>query len=314
MQHKEFIISLVLTLLSILLFSQENEKELLYENTIYEFSYQLDDPDTIWGLPKKLVEISGLSFIDNHRLACVQDEKGKIYIFNTKSGKIEKIIDFHKDGDYEGITIVKNNAWVLKSNGNLYRVKNFLKGKQAKTKKYSTPLSSKNNAEGLTYDPIVKQLLIACKGHPFIDDREGKRYKAVYSFDLNTKQLDLKPFFLVELDTIKYYKDYNVIAQLGLDILAHLNTYKGDISFQPSGIAIHPISGNIFILASVGNLLAVYSRSGELLAMIELKPKYFFKPEGICFSPEGTLYISNEGDDYKKGTILEFKTKPEGRK
>ncbi|NOR87836.1 MAG: hypothetical protein GQ527_09525 [Bacteroidales bacterium] len=309
MLHKETLILLALTFLSIVSLSQENGKELLFENTSYEFSYQLDKPDRTWSLPKKLIEISGLSFIDDHRLACVQDEKGKIYVFNMKSGKIEKKIDFAKDGDYEGIAIVRNDIWVLKSNGNLYRVKKYIKETQAKAKKYSTLLSGKNDPEGLTYNPVDNQLLIACKGHPFIDDREGKRYKAIYSFDLKTKQLDLEPFLLMDMDTIKYYKGYNAITHLGVEFLAYLNTAKGDVSFQPSGMAIHPISGNIFVLASIGNLLVVYSRSGELLAMIELKSKYHLKPEGICFSPDATLYIANEGDDYRKGTILKFYTK-----
>lgn len=309
MLQKGIIISLALTLLSIVSLSQENGKELLFENTNYEFSYRLDKPDKTWSLPKKLIEISGLSFIDKHRLACVQDEKGKIYVFNMKSGKIEKKIDFAKDGDFEGVAVVKKDIWILKSNGNLYRVKNFIKETQAKAKKYSTSLSGKNDAEGLAYNPADNQLLIACKGHPFIDDREGKRYKAIYSFNIKTKQLNLEPFLLMDLDTIKYYKGYNAITQLGVEFLAYLNTAKGDVSFQPSGMAIHPISGNIFVLASIGNLLVVYSRRGELLAMIELKSKCHPKPEGICFSPKGTLYIANEGDDYRKGTILKFKTK-----
>jgi uncharacterized protein YjiK len=95
------------------------------------------------------------------------------------------------------------------------------------------------------------------------------------------------------------------MTRLGVELLAYFDPSKGDVSFQPSGIAINPISGNVFVLASVGNLLIVFSRAGEMLAMIDLKSKYHRKPEGICFSPNGTLYISHEGDG-NKGTIMKF--------
>lgn len=305
MQVKQTIILLILFLFYFTMFSQDSDKYKLFELASYDFPYQLAEPDKSWELPKKLVEISGLSYIDKHRLACVQDEKGNIYIFNLIAGEVELKIDFGDDGDYEGIEIIENDAWVLKSNGTLYKVINFLNDPELTVKKITTALSGKNDAEGLAYDPHNNQLLIACKGHPFVDEKKGKEFKAVYSFNLKTKLIDLKPFLLIEMDTIKYYKNYNTMTQLGVELLAYFDSSKGDVSFQPSGIAIHPISGNIYILGSVGNLMMVYNRSGVMMAMIKLRSKYFPKPEGICFSPNGTLYISNEGDG-DAGTILKF--------
>jgi uncharacterized protein YjiK len=256
-------------------------------------------------MPKTLLEISGLSYIDKNKLACVQDEKGNIYIFNLVTGEVEKKIDFGNDGDYEGVEIVKNDAWILKSNGTLYKAEDYLKKTKPHVKKHTTALSGKNDAEGLTHDPLGNNLLIACKGHPFLDDKEGREFKAVYSFDLKTKKIDLKPFLLIEMDTIKYYKNYNTLARLGVELLAWFDSSTGDVSFQPSGIAVNPISGNIYILGSVGNLIIVFSRDGVMLAIVKLRSKIFPQPEGICFSPEGALYIANEGDK-NKGTILKF--------
>jgi len=309
MQIYQTFILLILFLFSFTGCAQDNDKDLLFEHPNYKFPYQLTKPDNSWELPKKLIEISGLSYVDKHRLACVQDEKANIYIFNLKSGEIENKINFGDDGDYEDIVIIRNDAWILKSNGTLYRVNDYLKKAEPDVKKYSTDLSGKNDTEGLAWDLANNNLLIACKGHPFLDNTEGKEFKAIYSFDLKTKKLDLEPFLLIEMDTVKYYKDYNTMTRLGVDLLAYFDSSKGDVSFQPSGVAIHPISGNIFILASVGNLLIVHSGEGEILAMVELNSKYHPQPEGICFSPNGTLFISNEGGDLDKGTILKFETK-----
>ena len=43
-----------------------------------------------WDMPSPLKEISGIAWIDNTRFACVQDELGKIFIFNTATNTIEK--------------------------------------------------------------------------------------------------------------------------------------------------------------------------------------------------------------------------------
>jgi uncharacterized protein YjiK len=268
--------------------SQESSDIIIFERPGYHFPYQIAEPDRSWKLPKELVEISGVSFIDSTRLACVQDEFGSIYIFNLTTGKVESKIGFGDDGDYEGVEIIEDDAWVLKSNGTLYKVTDYIKEGSPEVNKYPTALSGRNNTEGICYDLPKKNLLIACKGYPFTDEIYESDFRAIYSFNTGTKLLDQKPFLLIDLDTLKYY--------------------KADRAFAPSGIAIQPNTGNIFILGSVGKSLLVFSGKGEMLAVIHLRSQIFRQPEGICFSPDGTLYISNEGDG-KEGTILKFEPK-----
>ena len=304
MQIKRIIIVAILCLMGFIIFSQDTDQQKLFERNGYQFPYQLEKPGKYWELPKKLVEISGLGYIDDARLALVQDEKGIIFIFNVQTGKVEREIKFGNDGDYEGIEIVENDAWILESNGNLYRVKDFLADIVPLVEKYSTAISTKNDAEGLAYDHINKNLLIACKGHPFVDHKKGKDFKAIFNFNVETKKLNTEPMILIKLDIIKKNINYNTITQWGIELMAYLDTYKGDVSFQPSGVAVHPISGNIYVLGSVGKMLIVYSRAGKLMAMVKLSPKTHAQPEGICFDANATLYISNEGDGNKAKIIM----------
>ena len=53
------------------------------------------------------------------------DENGIIYCYGLEEEKVLSKVKFGKDGDYEDIAIMKNTAYVLKSNGHIYRVKNF---------------------------------------------------------------------------------------------------------------------------------------------------------------------------------------------
>ncbi len=303
MNYKKIILLTILTLFINNLIGQD--KYIHYTKPGYELNYNVNNPDKLWKLPNNLREISGLSFSEDNKLACNQDEKGNIYIFNLKKGEVTKKIDIGDDGDFEGIEIIGNNAWLVKSNGTLFRVKGYL-GNNPKVKEYNTKLKKKNDVEGLGYDPMYNRLLIACKGHPYLEEKSGKEFKAIYSFDLETKELNLKPVLLVTMDSIKFYKDYNTMASLGMELLAYFDDAKGDLSFQPSGIAVHPITGNIYMVGSVGNLMLVLSREGDVLAMVDLRSRFHPQPEGICFSKDGTLYISNEGDD-EKGSIMRFK-------
>lgn len=280
-------------------------KESLFSASGYTFPYDLKKPDIRVVLPNELIEVSGLCWIESNKLACVQDEDGIIFIYDLAEEKIVREIEFEEDGDYEGIELVGKDAWIVKSNGNLYRVKDWMDNEDRETKKYKTDLSKKNDCEGLALDPEHNSLLIACKGFPYLDDKEGSKQKAVYRFDLQNKELEEKPVYIIELEQVKYYKKYNTMTTWGVEILAMLDESKGDVSFQPSGIAVHPLTGNIYITGAVGDMIIVLHPTGEILAMIPLDASQYRQPEGICFDAEGNLYISNEGKE-SRANLMKF--------
>jgi uncharacterized protein YjiK len=270
------------------------------------FPYDLGDPDARYKLPSYLEEISGLSYYGKGKIACVQDEKAHIYIFNLEKEKIIKKYDFGDDGDYEDISVVDNTAYVLRNNGDIFRIKNFKK-KDYKVKKFKTPLKEKNDTEGMAFDPLSNTLLIACKESPSIEkENPYNGYKAVYKFDLEEEKLGRTPHFLVDLERLDSYMDHSVFSRLSIKVAKRLRLIESETSFKPSGIAIHPLYGEIYIISSVGKLLIVLNRRGKVLDVKELDPKIFRQPEGICFSSSGDMFISSEGQG-GKGYILKFK-------
>jgi uncharacterized protein YjiK len=304
-----FTILVIMNSLIALCQSKKFPEGILYQEEAYHFPYHLGDPDKKTKLPSDLKEISGIQYLGDGLIAGVEDEHGIIYLIDFDSGEIEKEIKFSGKGDYEGLAIVGSTAWVLKSNGELYRVKDYKKGKDdRKIKKFETELSLKNDAEGLAYDPTNNRLLIACKGHPYIDDRDGKHLKGIYAFDLEEKTLDPEPIFLIDLKKIQDIKEYNSLSSIGVNIMSQIDENKGDVSFQPSDIAVHPYSGNYYVIGAVGDLLLVYTTDGKLLVVAELKDQIFKQAEGICFDKDADMYISNEGRD-GKANILKFKNK-----
>lgn len=272
----------------------------------YALPYRLDQPDAKYVLPHSLQEISGLSWVGENRLASIQDEKANIYLIELRDPPGISKHDFGKDGDYEDIALVGKTAYVLRNDGKVYRVKHFDSDK-LKTKEYSTRLSARNNAEGMEYDPQTNSLLIACKGSPSIGkDNPYEGSRAVYRFDLESKKLITEPFFLIDLEKLDGYRDRGTFMKFSTGLAKRLRLIDNETPFMPSGISIHPISGDIYLISSVGKLLVVTDRLGRILDIQDLDAEMFRQPEGICFSPAGDLYISSEGRG-GKGYILKFK-------
>jgi len=49
----------------------------------------------------------------------------------------------------------------------------------------------------------------------------------------------------------------------------------------------------------------ILSKDGAKEALVDLSPSLYKQPEGICFTPDGNLFISSEGDG-GDGYILKF--------
>lgn len=270
----------------------------------YVFPYNLAEPTQKQKLPNELDEISGLDFLGGDLFACIQDEKANVYIYDFKTDEITSDVDFGKNGDFEDIEVVGKEIWVLRSDGDLYQITDFNTEDQ-KTEKYETELSSSNNTEGLCLDASKQNLLIACKGKAH-DDAKWDNYKGVYSFNLAKKELSSEPLFAISLTDLSKHLAQDKSKEMVNKVAKFLNPASGDLSFQPSGIDVHPMTKEIYIIATVGKLLVVMDKTGKKIVHIEpLDSDVFKQPESICFMENGDMYIGNEARG-GKANILKF--------
>jgi uncharacterized protein YjiK len=269
-------------------------------------TYDLGAPSSKYILPEGLTEISGISYYSPDKIACIQDEKGFIYLYDVISKKIASTCKFGNSGDYEDIAVIGNTAYVLRSDGVIFEVIDFINSKRS-INKISTSLSGRNDTEGLAFDSAMHALWIVCKGAPSINSEDyGDGSKAVYQFDLSVKKVSAIPIFRINLAGFPDQKETKWFKKQSVGLGKALKLLEEDWNFQPSGIAIHPVENDIYIISHIGKLLLVLDRKGKIRSVSQLDPKIFRQPEGICFSPDGDLFISNEGDG-GRGNILKFK-------
>jgi hypothetical protein len=234
-----------------------------------------------WNMPNELREISGIALLDSTRVATIEDTRGTIFIYNLTDEKIEKQIQFGKQGDYEGIAYAQGSYFVLRSDGYLFEV-----NEQGKVlHEYDLPLNDKDDTESLFYNAPNNRLLVGQK--------EGGKdviKKGIFAFDLKTRQFNDDPVY--SFDPNVSFCD-SVPASNGEKKGGASKGNAGKI-VKPSDIAIHPITHEIFVVDGPNQRVLVLSPEGTPLYFLKLD-KTFEQAEGLMFSPSGDLFISTEG-------------------
>lgn len=259
------------------------------------FTYDLNKPQKKYELPQELFEISGNTWVDKNHLLIIEDLHPNLYLIRLENNKgvIEKKVPFKDDPtnkkfDVEDVTLVNNTAYALWSHGTIFKVTDWQTN--PKTTDIKTFLSKENNTEGICYDPVSHNLLVACKNESDIED-EKKSTRAIYQFDLAADTLETEPFMLI------HKKDFKKETGEKLE-------------FFPSAIAVHPVTHDIYILSTKDTkCMAVFTHEGKLKSFEFIDKDLLPQPEGICFAPDGSLYISTEGKKGELGYIFEFDAK-----
>lgn len=272
-------------------------------------SYDFDSPTLVAEMPDELAEISGLGVATDHgnELLAVQDELGKFYRLNAATGQVLWSIDFWKEGDYEGVEAVGEEIWVVKSTGTLYKISKPGKPDQS-VDKFNTDLTGDNDVEGLTYDPKNKRLLLACK-RDAKDDGNDKDGRYIYAFDLQSNTLSKDPVFAIQRKAVNDYLA-NCDKTVGYEKLCRFFSTEEKYDLAPSSLAVHPLTGDLYLTSSVGKILMALSPEGKILDLRRLDKNNFPQPEGLAFAPDGTLFISTEAKGRAKARL--YRLAPKG--
>ena len=229
--------------------------------------------DKKWDMPIVLEEISGISWMDKNHIACVEDEEAIIFIYNLTTSKIEKQIVFGEDGDYEGIALVDKDAYVLRSDGVIFEVLNF-QNDSLVVNEYSSGMTKEYEWEGITWDKKGNRLLLSIK------DKADKDSKPIYAFNLKSKMIEEKPAYQIKFND----PAFKILEQeINQQII------------EPSEVAVHPFTGEIYVLEANKPKLLILNSNGSIKKLHVLREEQFGQPEGLTFDDQGNLYISNEG-------------------
>ena len=240
--------------------------------------YDIKNPKKTYKLPNEFREISGICSLQGLKsLVFVQDEAIRVYRFDLFSEKVTKYAKL-KAGDAEDIVIVGNSAYILKAGKRprIYRVADYTSGSQ-QCDRYDLKLDEAYDPEGLCLDAKGNRLLIACKGSP----RKGDTERKVFPFEIQSGTRGKSPVFTID---------------------CHDFLDRGEGKFNPSGIAIHPVTNDVYMIGTKGTkTLVCCGWDGRVKGFVRLDEGRFNQPEGIAFTESSELIVCSEGATNKKG-------------
>lgn len=217
-------------------------------------------------LEHPLKEISGIAYHASLKsFIAINDEMGVVYVLDTQTFRITNKYSFGEEGDYEEIQVHESTIYVLRSDGTIYKM-NF--DGTIETLAYAGP---KAEYESFYIDSLSNTIVLVPK-----HSKTGAKEKQTVTYTINSSDG-------------KY-------AEKKEHILSW-NDLKSTTLLHPSAVSVHPVSKDIYVLASIEKKLIVLNADWKLLAEYELDRDYFQQPEGITFDPQGNLYITNEAGE-----------------
>jgi len=245
--------------------------------------YDLNHPVLI-KLPTELDEISGVAYYPKDTcLFAIVDEAGLLYkIFPNRPKQIQKWI-FADKSDYEDLVLLDSNFYVLSSKGKISAFRFFSSDTLAFKEYPLMSIGKGNEFEILYFDRTLNKIVMICKDC----EVDTKKRLSCFTFDPYSFQYDNSTMII----------DVQRIAELA---------GEKKMKFKPSAAAIHPITGELFIISSINKMLVVAEHTGKAKHVYKLNGGDFKQPEGLTFTPSGDLIISNEAAGQGVANIMIF--------
>ena len=231
-------------------------------------------PVAEWIMPPELREISGLALTTRGTVLTHDDNIGRVYEINPKTGILLKGFSLAGGvrGDFEAITIAGTDIYLLRSNGKIYKFKEGADASQVPYTVYDTGLGKECEFESMAYEADSSRLLLACK--KFLQKPAPKEL-LIYRV----------PLPLGDRSAI-------TAMQVAMKDVVGSNKWK---NFHPSDINIDPITKNYVIVASKEKGLIVVTPDGVVVRS-EPIPGDHRQPEGVAITPDSLLLVSDEAN------------------
>ena len=189
-------------------------------------------------------------------------------------------------GDFEAITLVGSDIYLLASNGKLYE---FNEGANGAHVSYTIDDTRREECEfeSLAYEADSDWLVMPCKK---VSRKKLEDQLVIYRWRLGGRRSDSTKVSMLTIP---------------LSEVIGSNHWK---SLHPSDMTIDPFSGNYVIIASHEKALVQITPLGQVVRAVPL-PSGHNQPEGVAITKDSLLIVSDEATN-KPGAITLYRWRP----
>jgi uncharacterized protein YjiK len=231
-------------------------------------------PVAQWIMPPELREISGLALTSRGTVLTHDDNVGRVYEIDPKTGILLKGFSLADGvrGDFEAITVAGADVYLLRSNGKIYKFKEGADASQVPYSVYDTGLGKECEFESMAFEPDSSRLVLVCK--KLLQKGEPKEL-LIYRVPLPLG-------------------DRSAITALRVPIkdVIGSNNWK---NFHPSDVNLDPVTKNYVIIASHEKGLIVVTPDGDVVRS-EPIPGNHRQAEGVAITTDSLLLVSDEAN------------------
>jgi uncharacterized protein YjiK len=225
-------------------------------------------------LSPALREVSGLATTKDGRVFAHGDESATISELDVSNGTVRKrfwLGAVAEKGDFEGIATAGDRFFLVTSQGMIYAAREGGPNTAVRFDRYDSGAGVACEIEGLAFDARGDRLLLPCKNAL---RREFRNRLIVMAVPLRTMRVQN------ELAVSIPFAELPTVLRRGV---------------QPTSIEVHPRSGNWIVLSSAPAALIELDPQGRLVKAAALSGKRHAQAEGLTFTPDLTMLISDEG-------------------
>ncbi|HZE08400.1 MAG TPA: SdiA-regulated domain-containing protein [Gemmatimonadaceae bacterium] len=246
-----------------------------------------NEPIAMWIMPPGLNEISGLALTARGTVLTHDDNVGRVYEIDPKTGVLLKSFSLlgNPKGDFEAITIVGSDVYLMTSDAKLFKFKEGPDGTQVPYSIYDTGLGKQCEFESLAYEADSSRLVMVCKR--FLD-KEEPHALVIYRLPLPLGDRS-------KISTVR----------VPMQEVADTNKWK---NFRASDINIDPFTKNYVIIASREKGLIEVTPDGDVVRSEPL-PGDHRQPEGVAITKDSILLVSDEAN-VKPPAITLYRWRP----
>jgi uncharacterized protein YjiK len=244
-------------------------------------------PVAMWLMPPELREISGLAITPRGTVLTHDDNVGRVYEIDPKTGILLKSFSL-KDGvrgDFEAITIAGTDIYLLESKGKIFKFKEGQDAEQVPYTVYDTGLKKDCEFESMAFEADSSRLLLVCK--KFLT-KKAPHEVLIYRIPLPLG-------------------DRSAMTTLRIPIEDVIGSNKWK-NFHPSDINIDPITKNYVIISSNQKALVVITPDGDVVRSEPL-PGDHRQPEGVAVTKDSLLMVSDEAN-VKPAALTLYRWRP----